>query len=104
MAAFAELLVDVVTWCRYDDYMNVGIRELKAHLSEYVGKAANGEQFTVTDRGKPVARLAGLDGLSALDRGIEEGWITPPTRNRLEPVVRCASSRRIADVLDEDRG
>ena len=84
--------------------MNVGIRELKAHLSEYVGKAANGEPFTVTDRGKPVAQLVGLGGTLALDRGIEEGWITPPTRNRLEPVVRCASPRRIAEVLDEDRG
>ncbi len=41
---------------------------------------------------------------SVLDRGIEEGWITPPKRHRLEPVVRCAAKRRTADVLGEDRG
>ncbi len=41
---------------------------------------------------------------SILDRGIEEGWITPPKRHRLEPVVRCKAKRRTADVLDEDRG
>ena len=33
--------------------MNVGIRELKAHLSEYVRRAAGGEHILVTHRGKP---------------------------------------------------
>lgn len=39
-----------------------------------------------------------------LDRGVEEGWITPAKRRGLEPVVRGAAQRRTADVLDEDRG
>lgn len=41
---------------------------------------------------------------SVLDRGIEEGWITPPKRHRLEPVVRCKAHRSTAEVLGEDRG
>ena len=84
--------------------MQVGIRELKAHLSEYVGKAAAGEHIIVTDRGKPVAQLASLGDASTLDRGISEGWITPPRRSRLEPITRCSATRSTADVLDEDRG
>lgn len=84
--------------------MNVGIRELKAHLSEYVGKAAAGERIVVTDRGKPVAQLSALDDLSTLERGIEEGWITPARRSGLEPIVPYKSARSTADVLDEDRG
>ena len=36
---------------------SVGIRELKAHLAEYIRRAERGESITVTDRGKPVARL-----------------------------------------------
>ena len=84
--------------------MNVGIRELKAHLSEYVGKAAAGERIVVTDRGKPVAQLSALDDLSTLERGIEEGWITPARRSGLEPIVPYKSGRSTADVLDEDRG
>ena len=84
--------------------MTVGIRELKAKLSEYVSRAASGEQIVVTDRGKPVARLVGLEGASMIERGIEEGWITPASRTGLEPPVRFSAKRSVADVLDEDRG
>jgi len=41
--------------------MQVGIRELKAHLSEYITKARNGEPIVVTDRGRPVVRLAAVE-------------------------------------------
>jgi prevent-host-death family protein len=35
----------------------VGIRELKAHLSTYIGYASQGEEVIVTDRGREVALL-----------------------------------------------
>jgi len=35
----------------------VGIKELKARLSEYVDRTREGEHFLVTDRGEPVAEL-----------------------------------------------
>jgi prevent-host-death family protein len=84
--------------------MDVGVRELKAKLSEYLGRAAAGEQITVTDRGRPVARLVSVDSGSALERGIEEGWIESPRRTHLEPARRHRSDRSVLDVLDEDRG
>lgn len=84
--------------------MTVGIRELKAKLSEYVSRAASGEQIVVTDRGRPVARLVGLEGTSMIERGIEEGWVTPASRTHLKPAQRFSAPRSIADVLDEDRG
>jgi prevent-host-death family protein len=53
--------------------MNVGIRDLTAHLSDYVGRAADGELIVVTDRGRPVAQLTALAGQSALlKRYLEE--------------------------------
>ena len=39
-----------------------------------------------------------------LDRGVEEGWITPAKRRGLEPVASGAAQRSTADVLDDDRG
>ena len=36
----------------------VGVRVLKAHLSEYLARVEAGERVTVTDRGRPVATLA----------------------------------------------
>jgi prevent-host-death family protein len=41
--------------------VSVGIRELKAHLSEYVDRAADGESVIITLRGREVATLAPLD-------------------------------------------
>ena len=42
--------------------MEVGIRELKQHLSEYLDRAERGEVVTVTDRGVPKAVLGPLPG------------------------------------------
>ena len=46
---------------------DVGIRELKAKLSECVRRAAGGERIIVTDRGRPVAQLTSLDGTTLDD-------------------------------------
>ncbi len=84
--------------------MEVGVRELKAKLSEYIGRAAAGEVVIVTDRGRPVAQLTPLAGSSAVERGIEEGWIEPPKRAGLAPIERFVARQSVLDVLDEDRG
>jgi prevent-host-death family protein len=84
--------------------MEVGVRELKARLSEYLGRAAAGEELVVTDRGRPVARLVPLDVDDPIARGIEDGWIDPPRRAGLKPVARHPASAATLDVLDEDRG
>ncbi len=84
--------------------MQVGVRELKAKLSEFIGLAAKGESVVVTDRGRPVAQLGPLTGFSAVERGIDEGWIEPPKRVGLAPAPRFRAERSVLDVLDEDRG
>lgn len=84
--------------------MHVGVRELKAKLSEYLGRAAQGEEVVVTDRGQPVARIVQVHADTPLDRGVDEGWIDPPRRTRLEPFQRVRSATSVLDALDEDRG
>jgi len=84
--------------------MNVGIRELKAKLSEYVSAAAGGEEVIVTDRGRPVARLTGLAGASSVARGIDEGWIEAPRATKLAEPLKLRAHESIAAVLDDDRG
>jgi prevent-host-death family protein len=85
--------------------MDVGIRDLKARLSEFVEKAARGTVIRVTERGKPKAILAPLPGHVDLGVGIEEGWIQPPKpdapiRSRRRHQSAVASDR----VLRDDRG
>ena len=84
--------------------MNVGVRELKSHLSEYLARAADGEDIVVTDRDRPVARLVAYSGASAIERGIEEGWIEAPRHTGLMPVERSRAERSTTEALDEDRG
>ncbi len=86
--------------------MDVGIRELKAHLSEFIERAANGEQIRVTDRGTPKAVINALPGRFRLDEGIQEGWITVGHAADSPPVdvKPVPSSSRSIDVINEDRG
>ena len=84
--------------------MDVGVRELKERLSEYLDRAERGELIRVTDRGRPKAVLGPLPGRLQLEQGIAEGWITPGSGEALGPVRRVRSPRRTADAVAEDRG
>ena len=86
--------------------MDVGIRELKQHLSEYLERAARGEAIRVTDRGVPKAILGPVPGTVRLDQGRAKGWISPPRARGAAPgrVRRARATVRIDDVLAEDRG
>ena len=96
---------DVVACFSYRDHMtDVGIRELKAHLSEYLERAARGETLRVTDRGRPKVVIGPVPGRALVDEGVRAGWITPATGATLGPARRATSRRRVADVLAEDRG
>ena len=83
---------------------DVGIRELKQRLSEYLDRAERGEILRVTDRGRPKAVLGPVPGRARIEDGVRSGWITPGTRVPLGRVHRSGSSRRVLDVLAEDRG
>lgn len=84
--------------------MSVGVRELKANLSEYLSRAAAGEEIVVTDRNRPVVRLVAYTAPSEVERGIEEGWIEAPRRTGLPPVQRSRSTHSTVETLDADRG
>ena len=83
--------------------MDVGVRDLKARLSEFLDRAARGEVITVTDRGEPKAILAPLPGWSRLAAGLDEGWVSRPTRSGLRSVRRHLAQQRVLDVLEDDR-
>lgn len=86
--------------------MDVGVRELKQHLSEYLERASRGEAIRVTDRGVPKAMLGPIPGAVRLDEGIAKGWIAPPRTPEAVPrrVRRARAAERIERVLGEDRG
>ena len=83
---------------------DVGVRELKQRLSEYLDRAERGELLRVTDRGRPKALLGPLPGRANIQAGISEGWIRAGSGRGLQPVKRMKAGRRVLDALAEDRG
>jgi len=90
----------------------VGLRELKNRLSEYVRVVRAGERVQVADRGQVVAELVpptpakGCDpaaGLAELER---RGLLRPPTaegRARYPRLPRLLPTGTAQRLLDEDR-
>jgi len=65
--------------------MEVGIRQLRDHLSRYVDQVQKGQEIVITDHGKAVARIVPIEeGRRKLDQLIAEGLVTPAPR-RGEP-------------------
>lgn len=86
------------------EYMEVGIRELRDHLSRYLEQVQQGEEITVTDRGKAVARILPLSGERTIDRLIREGLVAParrPKRRELPPPIKVNGT--VSDLIVEQR-
>lgn len=86
--------------------MDVGIRELKAKLSEYVERAARGELIRITDRGVPRVMLSALPVADRIEEGLREGWISRAVQDPPVAVtpVRPPPGRSATDILSDDRG
>ena len=87
--------------------MDVGVRDLKAHLSEHLERVARGEVVTVTSRGRRVAQIVPVLGRDGLVRGLAEGWITREVDRPPEPVARqrpLAGTPTTTELISQDRG
>ena len=91
----------------------VGLRELKNRLSEYVRVVRAGEHVQITDRGEVVAELippapANRRDLAAALADLERrGLMKPPTaagRARYPRLPRIVPAGAVQRLLDEDRG
>ena len=82
---------------------SVGIRELRDGLSRYLAEVRAGRTVTVTDHGRPVARIVPVDELSPLERLIAEGLVQP-ARQRKRSVPRpVKASGTVSDLVAEQR-
>src|SRR5574337_327151 len=87
----------------------VGIRELKSRLTHYVRLIKQGQNVIVTERGKPVAMLHGLEEQiqtreGRLARLATQGRIILPSTPRIRARrVRTKHPVRLAQAVLEDR-
>jgi prevent-host-death family protein len=84
---------------------DVGIRALKQNASAVVAQAGGGETITITDRGRPVARLTPIPA-SRLDQLRQAGRLRPPRRrvgDLRDPVEGPSLSGALAAIRDGER-
>lgn len=86
--------------------MEVTVSTLRAGLSRWIDRAQEGEEVVVTERGRPVARLLGVDSTPLLDRLVAEGVVTPapgPRRPVAREATRVRASGPVADLVRDER-
>jgi len=87
--------------------MNIGLRELKARLSETMRRVKAGQTIIITDHGRPVGKIVPVD--KPLDQRVEalvQAGLAFWNGNGLKPkkpVVVNSSERQISDILIEMR-
>jgi prevent-host-death family protein len=83
--------------------MEVGIKELRNHLSRYLDLVRDGEEVVVTDRGRAIARVVPAGGERVLDRLVAEGIVTPARRPKRRAARPINTKGTVSDLTGEQR-
>jgi len=81
----------------------IGLRDVRANLSHYLHAVKEGKMFTLTEYGKPIARLVPAADQSNYDRLVAQGVITPAARRveSIDPPVQAQGG--VSDLVAEQR-
>jgi prevent-host-death family protein len=89
----------------------VSVRELKTHLSEWLGRVQAGEVVEITSHRKPIARITAVNPAEAassspLQKAIDAGFISwnGQKPNLPPPVKLNDGGPLLSDIVIEDRG
>lgn len=86
---------------------DVGVRELRDHLSRWLEEVKAGHDITITERGKPVARIIPIGWTDHIARLVAEGKVTPASSPKSDPKtwkrVKLKSGVSISDIVIEER-
>ena len=87
--------------------LRVGVRDLKARLSEYLRQVSQGQTVIITDHGRPVGRLSPIDQtLDQRVKALQDAGLVAWNGQKLKPVTPVAvnrGERQISDILVEMR-
>jgi prevent-host-death family protein len=96
--------------------MDVSVRELKDHLSEYLRRAEAGEEIVITSRGRAIARLAPAQAAVSAEPLTEEEliarfrqlpWVRPGNGEKPQgasnPIRIGPGEKTLAEIVSEQR-
>jgi prevent-host-death family protein len=87
--------------------IHAGVRDVKDHLSEYLRRVREGQRVVITDRGRPVAALVGIEAEDQAElawklvrQGLGDWGGGKPRGSKNPPRL---PGRRAEEVVLEDR-
>lgn len=83
--------------------MNIGVRELRDGLSRHLAEVRAGRTLTVTDHGRPVARLVPVDAPNALERLIDEGRVKLAHAKKRPAPKPTNTGSTVSDLIGDQR-
>jgi prevent-host-death family protein len=86
--------------------MEIGIRELRDGLSRYLDRVREGGTITVTDHGRPIARIVPVGRLTGYEQMKLDGRITPARRpkGRAPEPIELEGGGTVSEFIAEQRG
>ena len=87
--------------------IQVGVRDLKTHLSEYLRHVKQGKIVVITEHGRPVGRISPVEQpleerLKALQEAGMVAWNGKKLK-RVEPAAVNRSEQQVSDLLVQMR-
>jgi prevent-host-death family protein len=83
--------------------MDVGIRELRDGLSRHLARVREGYSVTVTDHGRPVARIVPVGVPTKLEQLIADGKVTPASRRKRTRPEPVKATGAVSDLVEQQR-
>ena len=83
--------------------MEVGVRALRDGLSKHLAEVRRGHTVTVTEHGRPVARIVPVDQPTTLERLVAEGLVRPPLRARRGTPRPVPADGSVSELVAEQR-
>lgn len=87
--------------------LRVGVRDLKARLSEYLRQVKQGKTVIITDHGRPVGRLSPVEQpLTERLKALQDAGMVAWNGRDLKPIPPAAvnrGERQVSDILVEMR-
>ena len=81
----------------------IGIRELRDGLSRHLAAVREGNEITVTDHAKPIAKIVPIQEESELERMVRGGIVTLPPGTRKSLPKPVEANGTASDLVAEQR-
>lgn len=83
--------------------MDVGVRELRDNLSRHLAQVRSGSTITVTEHGRPIARIVPVGRPTALESLRAAGKVTSARQPKADLPDPVDAAGTVSDLIDDQR-